>query len=58
MLGGIAFLLMTSSILLSNRLAVFEDWFGDLDRMSQVHRMAGIFAAITVLVRFSRRSDG
>lgn len=52
MLGGIAFLLMTSSILLSTRLEVFEDWFGGLDRMYQVHRVAGVFAAITALVHF------
>lgn len=52
MLGGIAFLLMTSSILLSTRLSVFEDWFGGLDRMYQVHRVAGVFAALTALVHF------
>lgn len=52
MLGGIAFLLMTSSIVLSTRLEVFEDWFGGLDRMYQVHRVAGVFAAITALVHF------
>ncbi|WP_299501896.1 hypothetical protein [uncultured Roseobacter sp.] len=39
MLGGIAFLLMTSSIILSTRLEVFEDWFGGLDRMYQVQRL-------------------
>ncbi len=52
MLGGIAFLLMTSSIFLSTRLEVFEVWFGGLDRMYQVHRVAGVFAAITALVHF------
>lgn len=52
MLGGIAFLLMTSSIILSTRLEVFEDWFGGLDRMYQVHRVAGVFAALTALVHF------
>ena len=52
MLGGIAFLLMTSSIILSTRLEVFEDWFGGLDRMYQVHRVTGVFAALTALVHF------
>ena len=52
MLGGVAFLLMTSSILLSTRLEVFEDWFGGLDRMYQVHRVAGVVAALTALVHF------
>jgi len=52
MLGGIAFLLMTSSIVLSTRLEMFEDLFGGLDRMYQVHRVAGVFAAITALVHF------
>ena len=45
MLGGIAFLLMTSSVALSTRLEIFEDLFGGLDRMYQVHRVAGTFAA-------------
>ena len=36
MLGGIAFLLMTCSILLSTRLPWFEEIFGGLDRMYQV----------------------
>ena len=52
MLGGIAFLLMTSSVVLSTRLAIFEDLFGGLDRMYQVHRVAGTFAAIFALVHF------
>lgn len=52
MLGGIAFLLMTSSILLSTRLTVVEDWFGGLDRMYQVHRVAGVFTALFALVHF------
>jgi len=52
MLGGIAFLLMTCSIILSTRLEVFEDIFGGLDRMYQVHRVAGVFAALTALVHF------
>ncbi|WP_366874495.1 ferric reductase-like transmembrane domain-containing protein [uncultured Roseobacter sp.] len=52
MLGSIAFLLMTSSIILSTRLEVFDDWFGGLDRMYQVHRVAGVFAALTALVHF------
>lgn len=52
MMGGIAFLLMTCSIFLSTRLEVLEDWFGGLDRMYQVHRVAGVFAALTALVHF------
>ena len=52
MLGGIAFLLMTASILLSTRLAIFEDMFGGLDRSYQVHRTAGVIASKFVLVHF------
>ena len=52
MLGGIAFLLMTCSIFLSTRLEILEDWFGGLDRMYQVHRVAGVFTALTALVHF------
>ena len=52
MLGGIAFLLMTASILLSTRLAIFEDMFGGLDRSYQVHRTAGVIASIFVMVHF------
>ncbi len=52
MLGGIAFLLMTSSVLLSTRAELFEEWFGGLDRMYQVHRVAGTFAALFALVHF------
>lgn len=52
MLGGIAFLLMTTSIVLSTRLAALEDWFGGLDRMYQVHRMTGATALLFVLVHF------
>ncbi len=52
MLGGIAFLLMTSSVVLSTRLGVFEDLFGGLDRVYQVHRVAGTFAAVFALVHF------
>ncbi|MEO9825140.1 MAG: ferric reductase-like transmembrane domain-containing protein [Paracoccaceae bacterium] len=52
MLGGAAFLLMTCSILLSTRVDIFEDWFGGLDRMYQVHRVAGVMAALTALVHF------
>ena len=52
LLGGIAFLLMTSSVVLSTRLEVFEDLFGGLDRMYQVHRVAGCFAALFALVLF------
>lgn len=50
LLGGIAFLLMSCSIILSTRAAVFEDWFGGLDRMYQVHRVVGVMAALSALV--------
>lgn len=52
LLGGIAFLLMTSSIVLSTRLGVLEDLFGGLDRMYQVHRVAGTMTALFALVHF------
>ncbi len=52
MLGGIAFLLMTFAVILSTRLSVLEDMFGGLDRMYQVHRVAGVFTALTALVHF------
>jgi len=52
MLGGVAFILMTASIVLSTRLPVFENLFGGLDRVYQVHRVAGVFAAIFALVHF------
>lgn len=52
MLGGIAFLLMTSSIILSTRLEILETLFGGLDRMYQVHRVAGVFTALFALVHF------
>jgi len=53
MLGGIAFLLMTVSVLLSTRLEVFEEWFGGLDRVYQVHRVAGSLVGILVVVHFA-----
>lgn len=43
---------MTASILLSTRLAIFEDMFGGLDRSYQVHRTAGVIASLFVLVHF------
>ncbi len=52
LLGGIAFLLMTCTIVLSTRLAIFEDWFGGLDRMYQVHRVMGVLTALFALVHF------
>ena len=52
MLGGIAFLLMTISVILATRLEVFEEWFGGLDRMYQVHRMAGTFVGVFVIIHF------
>ncbi len=52
MLGGVAFLLMTSSVILATRLSIFESAFGGLDRMYQVHRMAGTFVAVFALIHF------
>jgi predicted ferric reductase len=52
LLGGIGFLLMTCSVILATRLEIFEDLFGGLDRMYQVHRVAGTFTAIFALVHF------
>ena len=44
--------MMTASILLSTRLAIFEDMFGGLDRSYQVHRTAGVIASLFVSVHF------
>ena len=52
MLGGIAFLLMTVSMVLSTRARIFEDLFGGLDRMYQVHKVTGTTSLIFVLVHF------
>lgn len=52
MLGGIAFLLMTISVILTTRLNIFESIFGGLDRMYQVHRVAGTSVAIFALFHF------
>lgn len=52
LLGGVGFLLMTCSVILATRLEVFEEMFGGLDRMYQVHRVAGTFTAVFALVHF------
>lgn len=52
LLGGISFLLMTCSVVLATRLELFEEMFGGLDRMYQVHRVAGTFTAVFALVHF------
>ncbi len=52
LLGGIGFLLMTCSVILATRLDIFEEMFGGLDRMYQVHRIAGTFTAVFALVHF------
>ncbi|NEQ04402.1 hypothetical protein, partial [Moorena sp. SIO3F7] len=49
LLGGISFLLMTFSVVLATRLEIFEEMFGGLDRMYQVHRVAGTFTAVFAL---------
>lgn len=52
MLGGMAFLLMTISILLSTRMKTAENLFGGLDRMYQVHKYCGVIAGLLVLAHF------
>lgn len=52
LLGGTGFLLMTFSVILATRLEIFEEMFGGLDRMYQVHRVAGTFTAVFALVHF------
>ncbi|MEW7008608.1 ferric reductase-like transmembrane domain-containing protein [Lentilitoribacter sp. EG35] len=52
MLGGIAFLLMTTSMILSTRARFLEDLFGGLDRMYQVHKVTGTMSLIFVLIHF------
>ena len=52
MLGGISFLLMTWSVVLATRLEIFEEMFGGLDRLYQVHRIAGTVTAVFALVHF------
>lgn len=51
-IGGTAFLLMTTSILLATRLRVAESFFGGLDRMYQVHKYCGVIAGTLVLFHF------
>ena len=52
MLGGIAYLLMTCSIVLATRAAFLEGFFGGLDRMYQVHKFCGIFSLLLILPHF------
>lgn len=52
MLGGVAYLLMTCSIILATRAAFLEEMFGGLDRMYQVHKVCGILALLFVLPHF------
>lgn len=51
-LGGIAFLLMTVSIVLSTRIQAAENLFGGLDRMHQVHKYCGVVAGVLILPHF------
>lgn len=51
-IGGIAFLLMTVSVVLSTRLHAAETLFGGLDRMYQVHKFCGVIAGVLVLIHF------
>ena len=52
LIGGLAFILMTSSIFLATRPQYLEDVFGGLDRIYQVHRVCGISAGLLVLPHF------
>lgn len=52
LVGGIAFLLMTTSIFLATRPRLVEDAFGGLDQMYQVHKKCGVVAGLLVLVHF------
>lgn len=52
MLGGLSFLLMTVSVILATRASFLESLFGGLDRMYQVHKMAGVTSLLLVLVHF------
>ena len=52
MLGGIAYLLMTCSIVLATRAPFLEGLFGGLDRMYQVHKFCGIFSLLLILPHF------
>jgi len=52
LLAGVSFLLMTFSVILATRLEIFEEMFGGLDRMYQVHRVAGSFTAVFALLHF------
>ncbi len=51
-IGGVAFLLMTMSIMLSTRIQAAETLFGGLDRMYQVHKVSGVTAGVLVLAHF------
>ncbi|NVK31654.1 MAG: ferric reductase-like transmembrane domain-containing protein [Gammaproteobacteria bacterium] len=51
-LGGSAFILMAVSIVLATRPRALESAFGGLDRMYQVHKMAGVSALLLVLIHF------
>lgn len=51
-IGGIAFLLMTTTIVLATRLQAAENLFGGLDRMYQVHKYCGVSAGLLVLPHF------
>ncbi|MCP4303523.1 MAG: hypothetical protein GY788_01290 [bacterium] len=52
LIGGTAFLLMTTSIVLSTRPALLESAFGGLDRLYQVHKVCGVVAGLFVLLHF------
>lgn len=52
LLGGMAFLLMTISIVLSTRMKIAEKLFGGLDRVYQVHKYCGVIAGLLVLAHF------
>lgn len=52
-IGAVSIILMAWSFLLAVRIPFLEPFFGGLDRMYQVHRWAGTFAAITMFLHTS-----
>lgn len=57
MLGGVAYLLMTASLVLATRASFLEPMFGGLDRMYQVHKFCGIFSLLLILPHFFTAPD-
>ena len=56
--GGVAFLCMSMAIVISIRPKAFENSFGGLDRMYQVHKWLGITAMVFFLLHFATSLTG